>query len=196
MLLVSISFAAYLSVAQEHLSTCTRISLTQVRDRSGFKPFMEYAGSYALFNYCLADPSVGMDYSNLRLVRAFEKGLNPSSSEAGFVLVHVDMVKNSGLLVEGAVKALAACANDDRKAFDAGLELVIKAMVEVNRVMNGKFNSHSVDSKVKEGWIDEIDIVREICGRKVCLATTTAFALSYLASRANRCFLMAWSMKV
>jgi len=102
---------------------------------------MEYAGSYALFNYCLADPSVGMDYSNLRLVRAFEKGLNPSSSEAGFVLVHVDMVKNSGPLVEGAVNTLAACGNDDRKAFDAGLELVIKAMVEVNRVMDGKFRS-------------------------------------------------------
>ena len=102
---------------------------------------MEYAGSYALFNYFLADPNLGMEYSNLRLVRAFEKGLDPSSSEAGFVLVHVDMVKNSGLLVEGAVNTLAACGADDRKAFDAGLELVIQGMVEVNRVMDGKSSS-------------------------------------------------------
>ena len=101
---------------------------------------MEYAGSYALFNYCLADPNIGMDYSNLRLIRAFEKGLDPASSEAGFVLVHVDMVKNSGLLVEGAVDAIAACGAGERKAFDAGLELVIQGMVKINRVMDGKSN--------------------------------------------------------
>lgn len=51
---------------------------------------MEYAGSYALFNYRLQDPSAGLEYSNLRLIRAFEHGLDPTSSEAGFVLVHVD----------------------------------------------------------------------------------------------------------
>ncbi len=111
---------------------------------------MEYAGSYALFNYRLADPECGMEYSNLRLVRAFEKGLDPSSSEAGFVLVHVDMVKNSGLLVEGAMTALAACAGDDRKAFDTGLEQVIKAMTEVNRVMDGKSQFLLVDSNKLE----------------------------------------------
>ena len=51
---------------------------------------MEYAGSYALYNYRLEDPAKGLEYSNLRLIRAFEHGLDPSSSEAGFVLVHVD----------------------------------------------------------------------------------------------------------
>lgn len=79
---------------------------------------MEYAGSYALFNWRLEDPKLGMEYSNLRLIRAFEHGLDHSSSEAGFVLVHVDMVKHSGTLVEGAVNALAACENADRKAFN------------------------------------------------------------------------------
>jgi hypothetical protein len=58
--------------------------------RAGFKPFMEYAGSYALFNYRLEDPNAGLEYSNLRLIRAFEHGLDHTSSEAGFVLVHVD----------------------------------------------------------------------------------------------------------
>lgn len=104
---------------------------------------MEYAGSYALFNYRLEDPARGMEYSNLRLIRAFEHGLEPSSSEAGFVLVHVDMVRHSGLLVEGALKALSACGDGDRKAFDAGLEGVVEAMVKVNRVMDGK-RIHSI----------------------------------------------------
>ena len=99
---------------------------------------MEYAGSYALFNYRLEDPALGMEYSNLRLIRAFEHGLDQSSSEAGFVLVHVDMVQNSGLLVEGAVNTLSACGDGNRKAFNAGLEGVVQAMVKVNGVMDGK----------------------------------------------------------
>ena len=56
---------------------------------------MEYAGSYALYNYRLVEPAKGLEYSNLRLIRAFEHGLDPTSSEAGFVLVHVDSACNS-----------------------------------------------------------------------------------------------------
>ncbi|KAK5003669.1 hypothetical protein LTR28_009880 [Elasticomyces elasticus] len=97
---------------------------------------MEYAGSYALYNYRLADPSVGLDYSNLRLIRAFELGLDPQSSEAGFVLVHVNMVKHSGQLVSGSMAALDGCATSDRGAFDAGMVNVIDALIQVNRVMN------------------------------------------------------------
>ena len=111
--------------------------LTELQNSSGFKPFMEYAGSYALFNYRMEDPSQGMDYSNLRLIRAFEHGLDPTSSEAGFVLVHVDMVKHSGPLVRGAISALEACGNDDRETFNEGLQGVIQALVEVNGVMDG-----------------------------------------------------------
>jgi indoleamine 2,3-dioxygenase len=99
---------------------------------------MEYAGSYALYNYRLEDPSLGMQYTNLRLIRAFEHGLDPSSSEAGFVLVHVDMVKHSGELVEGAVTVLEGCATADRDRFDQGMEGVLNAMSKVNTVMDGK----------------------------------------------------------
>ena len=104
---------------------------------------MEYAGSYALFNYRLVDPSAGLEYSNLRLIRAFENGLDPSSSEAGFVLVHIDMVKNSGPLVEGTVKCLDVAAKaagsdgtlEDRAKFNAGLESILGAMKKINGVM-------------------------------------------------------------
>jgi indoleamine 2,3-dioxygenase len=98
---------------------------------------MEYAGSYALFNYRLEDPNRGLEYDNLRLIRAFEHGLDPKSSEAGFVLVHVDMVQHSGPLVDGVVLALDSCAANDREAFDAGMGKVVQSMIKVNKVMDG-----------------------------------------------------------
>ncbi|PKS07630.1 hypothetical protein jhhlp_006236 [Lomentospora prolificans] len=106
---------------------------------SGFKPWMEYAGSYALFNYRLEDPMAGLEYSNLRLIRAFEHGLDPTSSEAGFVLVHVDMVKNSGPLVAGTMACLdslkSASSPNQRRDFNAGLRTVLQTMRKVNSTM-------------------------------------------------------------
>jgi len=61
--------------------------------------------------------------------------LDPKSSEAGFVLIHVEMVKNSGPLVEGAVRALEACKRDDREEFDEALGQVLEAIKKVNQVM-------------------------------------------------------------
>ena len=68
---------------------------------------MSYAASYALYNYYLENPSLGTsEYSNLRLVRAFEHGLDPKSSEAGFILTHIHMVQETGPLISGAVSLL------------------------------------------------------------------------------------------
>ena len=99
---------------------------------------MEYAGSYALFNYALKDPKRGLEYDNLRLIRAFENGLDPTSSEAGFVLVHVAMVRHSGALVSATMDALSACELHDREAFNTSLTGVIDSLKKVNNVMNGK----------------------------------------------------------
>lgn len=101
---------------------------------------MEYAGSYALYNYRLADPTKGLEYSNLRLIRAFEHGLDPSSSEAGFVLVHVDMVRNSGPLIAGVMSSLSACAANDHSSFTDGLETIAQTMTIVNSVMDTMWN--------------------------------------------------------
>lgn len=118
--------------------------IVRCAELAGFKPFMEYAGSYALFNYRLENPDQGLEYSNLRLIRAFEHGLDPTSSEAGFVLVHIDMVKNSGRLVQGVMSCFAALANGEqhpsspqqqRIDFNKGLSTVVKAMQDVNDVM-------------------------------------------------------------
>lgn len=104
---------------------------------------MEYAGSYALYNYRLENPERGLEYDNLRLIRAFEHGLDPSSSEAGFVLVHIDMVKNSGPLVAGTVKCLEVGSKlssplgtaEERTTFNEGLAEVLGAMTKINAVM-------------------------------------------------------------
>ncbi|RWA08130.1 hypothetical protein EKO27_g6981 [Xylaria grammica] len=116
--------------------------IARCAELTGFKPFMEYAGSYALFNYRLQNPDRGLEYDNLRLIRAFEHGLDPSSSEAGFVLVHVDMVKNSGPIIAGAMSALSALGNQNgadstarREKFNEGLRTALVAMRKVNTVM-------------------------------------------------------------
>lgn len=104
---------------------------------------MEYAGSYALYNYRLEDPCRGLEYDNLRLIRAFEHGLDPASSEAGFVLVHIDMVRNSGPLVAGTVKCLDIGSrvssplgtSQERSAFNDGLSGILGALVAINAVM-------------------------------------------------------------
>lgn len=100
---------------------------------------MEYAGSYALYNYRLVDPAKGLEYDNIRLIRAFEHGLDHTSSEAGFVLVHVDMVSNSGPLVDGVVSSLEAVEKHDREMFEGGMKKVLGAMIKVNSVMDGMF---------------------------------------------------------
>lgn len=75
-------------LARDRLPRNIALPIVKVAQIAGFKPFMEYAGSYALYNYRMEDESKGMEYFNLRLIRAFEHGLDPTSSEAGFVLVH------------------------------------------------------------------------------------------------------------
>ncbi|KAG6247597.1 hypothetical protein E4U23_003690 [Claviceps purpurea] len=110
---------------------------------AGFLPFMEYAGSYALYNYRLEDPSRGLEYDNLRLIRAFEHGLDPTSSEAGFVLVHINMVKNSGPLIAGTVKCLDIGSRlstplgtiQERTSFNEGLSGILGALIKINAAM-------------------------------------------------------------
>ncbi|KAM3074582.1 hypothetical protein ACMFMG_008011 [Clarireedia jacksonii] len=124
-------------LGRQTLPSVISLPISRCAELAGFKPFMEYAGSYALYNYRLEDPAKGLEYDNIRLIRAFEHGLDPKSSEAGFVLVHVDMVSNSGPLVDGVVSALEAVEKRNREAFEEGMEKVVKAMRKVNKVMDG-----------------------------------------------------------
>jgi indoleamine 2,3-dioxygenase len=118
-------------------------------DSLDLPPFMSYAASYCLFNYTLARPSEGYHYDNLRLVRAFEYGLDPKSSEAGFVLTHVDMVKETGPLVSGAVRVLDTLEqNGPRSEVNEGYREILKAMNNIETNMEGNINlSHFVRSQ-------------------------------------------------
>ncbi|GAB7359325.1 hypothetical protein MBLNU230_g5976t1 [Neophaeotheca triangularis] len=90
--------------------------LVKTGDILDIPPFMSYAAAYALFNYSFKDPNIGTDtYENMRLIRAFEKGLDPVSSEAGFVLTHIDMVKHTPTLVQGATDLLDTVAMNGGK---------------------------------------------------------------------------------
>ncbi|KAH9233694.1 hypothetical protein K456DRAFT_53186 [Colletotrichum gloeosporioides 23] len=114
------------------------LPIARCAEITGFKPWMEYAGSYALYNYRLADPAKGMDYDNIRLIRAFEHGLDPKSSEAGFVLVHIDMVKNTGPLVKGTMAALhctSRAGSVDRASLNQGLSEVLASLRKINHTM-------------------------------------------------------------
>lgn len=106
--------------------------------RLDIPPFLSYAGAYALFNYHLANPSKGLEYPNLRLVRAFERGLDPKSSEAGFILTHVDMVKHSSDLVAGAVKVIDTLETGGaRPDVNEGFREILRAMERIEASMEG-----------------------------------------------------------
>ena len=101
---------------------------------------MSYAASYALFNYTVADNAKGLVYDNLRLVRAFEHGLDPKSSEAGFILTHVDMVKWSGSLIAGAIKVVDTIEQGGpRSDVNDGFREILAAMEKIEAAMEGMF---------------------------------------------------------
>lgn len=106
--------------------------------------FMSYAASYALYNYKLVDPKLGPSvYSNLRLVRGFENGLNPKSSEAGFILTHIHMVQETGPLIDGVVSMLKAVETSDITAAKVGLQTMLTAMERIEAAMENMW-SHSL----------------------------------------------------
>lgn len=131
-------------LGRQSLPRCIALPIVKVAELAGFKPFMEYAGSYALFNYRLVEPEKGLEYDNLRLVRAFEHGLDETSSEAGFVLVHIAMVRQSGALVKGASEMLKSCEENDREAFNDGLRTLVNGLTKVNAVMNSEHSHQSL----------------------------------------------------
>lgn len=109
---------------------------------AGFKPFLEFA-SYVLLNYRRENPAGGLEFPNLRLVRAFEHGLDPASSESGFILVHLSMVKLSGPLVHSVLKAFEAkssATNPDgaiegRTRLNEALSAMVQAVANLNTLM-------------------------------------------------------------
>ena len=98
---------------------------------------MSYAAAYTLFNYRFENPAVGAsEYGNLRLIRAFQSGLDPLSSEAGFVLTHVDMVKYSAGLIKGTTEILnSVSSRSDRRNIIDAFETMLETMRHIEASM-------------------------------------------------------------
>jgi indoleamine 2,3-dioxygenase len=107
------------------------VPLVQIAEKIQAKPFMEYAMSYALYNYKRKDPSKPLDYDNLALIRKF----SGMKSEHGFILVHVAMVRHTGELVKNVLSALEAAGNQDRTVFNNSMAAINKIMTTINGVM-------------------------------------------------------------
>ncbi|OJD17637.1 hypothetical protein AJ78_02287 [Emergomyces pasteurianus Ep9510] len=137
-------------LGRDTLPKCIARPLYRCAEILDIPPFMSYAASYALFNYTVADPGQGLEYSNLRLIRAFERGLDPKSSEAGFILTHVDMVKESGALVNGAIRILNKLEESkepsSREEVNDAFREILKGMEKVETCMEDMWkNSKPAD---------------------------------------------------
>ncbi|KAJ9605766.1 hypothetical protein H2200_009615 [Cladophialophora chaetospira] len=116
------------------LPACIASPLVNAADILDIPPFMSYAASYALYNYSLVNPNLGASvYENLRLIRAFEQGLNAVSSEAGFILTHIHMVQETGPLISGALDLLSTI-EDSSKDFSAAIEAFRTMLSAMQRI--------------------------------------------------------------
>ena len=106
---------------------------------------MEYAQSYALYNYKRKSLSKGLEYENLELIRTF----SGMPAEHGFILVHVAMVAHTGKQVKHTAGALEAIKKGDRSAFNVELRGLLKTLQEINRTMDTMWNHSAPDDYLK-----------------------------------------------
>lgn len=118
-------------LGRDRLPCNIAVPLSKLASKLGMKPFMEYATSYALYNWRRLDPAQDLTFDNLALIRRF----TGMPSEAGFILVHVLMVAHTPHLVQATLKVLEACQHDDYRSLNSALRLFLKTMVKINQVM-------------------------------------------------------------
>jgi indoleamine 2,3-dioxygenase len=118
-------------LGREVLPRNIAIPLVSLARKLGAKPFMEYALSYALYNYRRIDPKQPLEFDNLELIRAFAG----TPSERGFILVHVTMVEKSCELVRQTITVLNSVQNRDRSAFNAALKALRSNLQAINMEM-------------------------------------------------------------
>jgi indoleamine 2,3-dioxygenase len=131
-------------LGKQTLPRCVAGPLMRTAELLDIPAFMSYAASYALYNYKLVDPTLGPSvYSNLRLIRGFENGLDPTSSEAGFILTHIHMVQETGPLIAGAVSLLKAISTSSVPAAITAFRTLLTAMTAIEASMENMW-SHSL----------------------------------------------------
>lgn len=126
-------------LARDYLPKQIAVPLLSISRQMNTKPFMEYALSYALYNYKRIDQNnPNLDYDNLGLIRAFEN----SYSERGFIITHVTMVKYTGEFIAGLDSALQAIQKFQDKHEQQsqqvvqGMQQMLTAMQKINKEMD------------------------------------------------------------
>jgi indoleamine 2,3-dioxygenase len=117
------------------------VPLSIIAKKIGAKPFMEYALSYALYNYAKVNKSDALEYDNLKLIRLFDG----SPAEHGFILVHVDMVRFSGLLVTNVAQAMRCAESKDRYNFNQAMISLYDAQTKINEKMETMWRNSKPD---------------------------------------------------
>ncbi len=107
------------------------VPLVELARKLESKPFMEYALSYALYNWKRVDDKKPVEYDNLKLIRSFS-GL---PSESGFILVHVAMVGHTPKLVNAAFRVLSSVRSGNHGEFNKAMDDFKEVMMKINEVM-------------------------------------------------------------
>lgn len=107
------------------------VPLVKLAEKLNAKPFMEYALSYALYNWRRLDRKKPLSFENMALIRSFS-GL---PSETGFILVHVAMVANTPKLVDACFRILDGARSGDRVLFNKALDDYRNVMARINEEM-------------------------------------------------------------
>jgi indoleamine 2,3-dioxygenase len=107
------------------------VPLMIIAEKIQAKPFMEYAQSYALYNYQRIDKSKPLDYDNLELIRKFS-GLK---SEHGFICIHVAMVRHTGKFVKAVMEVLGNANKKNREEYNKSMSSLVAVMKDINAVM-------------------------------------------------------------
>ena len=126
-------------LGRQTLPRVLAVPLSILAKKIGAKPFMEYALSYALYNYTYKNPDLPqpLTYDNLKLIRTFDG----SDAEHGFILVHVAMVAFSGDLVKYTRAVLDAASWKDRIAYNEAMRNLHKTLRAINDTME-RFRGH------------------------------------------------------
>lgn len=163
------------ALGRDRLPKCLAVPLVQVSEKIGAKPFMEYAQSYALYNYKRKDANKGLEYENLDLIRTFS-GI---PSESGFILVHVAMVAHSGNQVKYTLGALDAIQENNRSDFVSNLQGLLNTLKKINNTMDTMWSHSSPEDYLKF--------------RTFIMGTKNQVSLIPLMF--SQCFQMGWFMK-
>ncbi|KAJ3204517.1 hypothetical protein HDU67_009456 [Dinochytrium kinnereticum] len=132
-------------LGRSRLPRSLAVPLTKVAEKIGSKPFMEYAQSYALYNYKRKDESKPIVYENLELIRKF----SGMPSEHGFILVHVAMVANTPDLVKCTLGTLAAVERNDRAALDQEMRGLLTTLQKINATMDTMWKHSATEDYLK-----------------------------------------------